>query len=110
MNRVSTAIAAGALVLGAAGASFLIPSLVAAADPTASPSATTAPSTTTAPGATTAPSTGSGSGSTSTTTAPGDCARGPHGGGPGMGPDDVTAAAGALGMSEADVTTALQAG
>src|SRR4051794_41158175 len=101
MNRVSTAIATGALVLGAAGASFLIPSLVAAADPTASPSATTAP-------ATAVPSTGSDSTTTQGSTTTGAC-DGPNGGA-GMGADDITAAASALGMSEADVTTAVQGG
>ena len=97
-KRISAGIAAGALVLGAGGVAIMIPSLVAAADPTSSPSATQS---TTSAQSTTAPST-----SGSTTTANCD---GPMGGGP-MGSDDITAAATALGMTEADVTAALQNG
>jgi hypothetical protein len=106
-RRIAAGIAAGAFLIGSAGAAFLIPNLVAAADPTASPAAAS----------TTAPTSTSSSGSTSTaTTAPNanpgtstNCPGMPGGPG-GMGSDDIAAAANALGMTEAQLTTALQGG
>jgi hypothetical protein len=79
---------AGAVILGAAGAAFVLPKVTQAADPSAQPSsgATTPSAGGTAPSATDA--------------------RHPRG----FGADDVTAAAKALGMTEADVTTAVQGG
>lgn len=99
-HRIAASVAAGALVLGAAGASFLIPSLVAAADPTASPSATSSTGTSSSGSSTTQASP-----STSTNTMA-SCAGMPGG----MAADDITAAANALGMTEANLTTALQGG
>ena len=108
-KRITAGIAAGAIVIGSAGAMvFLLPNLVAAADPTASPAATT-----------TAPSTlGLVWFDGHDTIQPGnleqwhsDDGRLPRMPGGGiLGSDDITAAAKALGMTEADVTTALQGG
>ena len=105
-KRIAAGVAAGALLIGGAGTALMIPALVAAADPTAStaPSSTT-PSATSQPGTTTPDTTTPGQSGT-----PGDCAGGMHGGPGGMGADDVTSAAKALGMTEADLTTALQGG
>lgn len=104
-KRITAGVNAGAIVLGSAGAMLLIPNLVAAADPTASPAATPSASTSTGTSsgsAQSSPGTSSG-GSTMT----GDCAGGPGGG---LRSDDITAAANALGMTEADLTSALQGG
>lgn len=99
---LARAFVAAALVAGAAGGTLLLPNLVAAASPSASPAAS--PTTTTS-GSGSTPST---SGSSTTTVA--DCANGgPHGPG-GIDSDDLTAAAQALGMTEADLTTALDGG
>ncbi len=103
MNRtIASAALAGALLLGGTGAAIL-PSLVAAAEPTAAPAASA-----TAPVA--------------NDTDPAcrhDGPGGPGTGGPGKGGpggmhaeavSDASIAAAALGISEADLTTALQAG
>lgn len=108
-KRIVAGVVAGALLIGGAGVALTLPGQAAAADPTASPSAaaTAAPVATTAPTAT--------SGTTGTPCAPGDHAGGPGGKGGDRGPggldaDDLTAAAKALGMTEAALTTELQAG
>ena len=116
-KRIAAGVAAGAIVLGAAGASLLIPGLVAAADPSSSPAAT--PSTPTTPSTPNSPATTAPSASTAPSDVnpgvPGDCPRMPGApmgarmGGP-LDAADITAAAKALGMSEADVTSALQSG
>ena len=104
-KRIAAGVAAGALLIGGAGTALMIPALVAAADPTASSApSTTTPSATSQPGSTTPDTTTPGQAGT-----PGDCAGGMHGG-PGMGADDITAAAKAIGVTEADLTTALQGG
>ena len=77
----------------AVGASALIPGLAAAADPSASPAATPSATSTTPPN-----------------TVPGGHAGMPGRGGYPMGADDITSAAKALGMTEADVTSALESG
>jgi hypothetical protein len=113
-KHIATGIIAGAFLVGSAGAVLALPGLAAAADPTPTPS-TAAPSATTGTDVTTTPSTPSGT--TGTTTAPADGfttgtpgdPRGRCGPG-GLDADDLTAAAGALGMTEADLTTALQSG
>jgi hypothetical protein len=98
-KRLAAGIAAGALLLGSAGATLVLPGLAAAADPTASPSATA-----------TTPGTNPGS-NPGTTDVQGDHGgRGGHGGPGGLDADDLTAAAKALGMTEADLTTALNGG
>ena len=112
-KHLATGIIAGAFLIGSAGAVLALPGLAAAADPTPTPAATTsAPSATAGTGATTTPSTPSGTTTTpadgSTPGTPGD--RGGHRGPGGLDADDLTAAAGALGMTEADLTTALQGG
>ncbi len=105
-KRIAAGLATGALMLGAGGVAIMVPGLVAAADPTSSPSATS-PAATTAPANSSGSDSSNSSGSSSTTTNSVDCA---GMGGPGMGSDDITAAAQVLGMSEADVTAALQNG
>ena len=102
-------VVAGALLIGGAGAALALPGLAAAADPTPAPAATAvAPSTATGtdarpPSTPPAPRPGGGS-----TPAAGD--RRGHGGPGGLDADDLTAAAKALGMTEADLTTALNGG
>lgn len=98
-NQIARGVLAGALVIGGIGAALIVPGLVEAADPSASPSATTP-----------APTTGTDG--SSGTTAPDGCpgGRGMHGGPGGLDADDLTAAATALGMTEADLTTALESG
>ncbi len=44
-KQIATGVLAGALVIAGAGATLVLPNLVAAADPAASPSATTTPPT-----------------------------------------------------------------
>ena len=91
-TNVKKSVAAGALVIGGIGAATLLPGIVAAADPSSSPAASAA--------------TGSGTPTPAAT----DGHHG-HGGGPGgFGADDLSAAATALGMTEADLSTALQGG
>ena len=107
-NQITAGIMAGAFLLGTAGAALVVPGIVAAADPTPSPSAATTTSPTGSSGATgTAPT-------TRTTPATGAAPDGTHPSGHcgpgGLDADDLTAAAGALGMTEADLTTALQGG
>ena len=101
---MATGTIAGALLLGGvAGSTLLSPVLVNAASPTASPSAaaTPTPSTTPAP-STTEPSTVD------------DHGRGGHGpggfGGRNEAVSDTSVAAAAIGISEADLTTALSSG
>lgn len=89
-NFMATGAVAGALLLGSAGAALVLPSLVAAADPTASP---------TTPSASGTPSTN------------GDQhANGPWMGGTVEAVTDTSVAAKAIGISEADLITALQGG
>jgi len=98
-KRIAAGVVAGALLIGGAGVALTLPGQASAADPTASPSAA----------ATTAPTGTSGTGGT--TGIPGDHAgRGGHGGPGGLDADDLTAAAKALGMTEAALTTELNAG
>jgi hypothetical protein len=105
---MATGTIAGALLLGGvAGSTLLSPLLVNAASPTASPSATATPTPSTTPSATT----------TSSTTAPstvGDHGRGGRGaggfGGRNEAVSDTSVAAAAIGISEADLTTALTSG
>ena len=97
-KQLATRVAAGAFLIGSVGAALVLPNIVAAADPSAAPSATTSTAPATTPG------------TTGTTDPACD-----HGGRAGHGPggldaDDLTAAAKALGMTEADLTTALQGG
>jgi hypothetical protein len=102
-KRLVGGVVAGALLLGSAGAALALPNLVAAADPTASPSATSAagPSATSGPAAT--------PGSTGAPCGGGGDRMG-HGGPGGLDADDLTAAARVLGMTEAELTTALNGG
>jgi hypothetical protein len=106
-KQITAGIMAGAFLLGTAGAALVVPGIAEAADPTPSPTATTTTTPTAPSGVTgTAPTTGT---TPTTGTAPaGD--RAGHGGPGGLDADDLTAAAGALGMTEADLTTALQGG
>jgi hypothetical protein len=83
-KRIFVGIVAGALLVGGVGVALSLPGSTYAADPTASPAA-----------------------STNTN---GRTAAGNHGGPGGLDADDLTAAAGALGMTEADLTTALNGG
>jgi hypothetical protein len=97
-KQIATRVAAGVFLIGSVGAALVLPNIVAAADPSASPSATSSTPATTP-------------GTTGTTDPAGDHAgRGGHGGPGGLDADDLTAAAKALGMTEADLTTALQGG
>jgi hypothetical protein len=96
-KNIAAGVVAGALVIGGVGTALILPRMAEAADPTPSPAASS--STTTVP---VAPG-----GSTGTGIA-GDH-RG-HGGPGGLDADDLTAAAKALGMTEADLTTALNGG
>ena len=106
-KRIAAGVVAGAFLIGSAGAALVLPGLAEAADPTASPAAAS-PSPSPTPTST-----------TTTPTAP-DCSgtgiagdqlgRGGHGGPGGLDADDLTAAATALGMTEADLTTALTGG
>ena len=93
-TTIVTGALAGALLIGGTGAALIVPSLVSAADPSASPSTTQG----------TTPST--------TGTANGDPGRGP--GGPGMGGveavSDAPVVAGAIGITEAELNTALTGG
>ncbi len=93
-KRIGAGIVAGALIVAGAGASILGIQVTNAADPTAAPAATAGTS-------------------TNPTTPNDNCDLGEHGGrgGPGgLDADDLTAAAKALGMTEADVTAALTSG
>lgn len=111
MNKnLAMVLAAGALVVGAAAASYAIPGIVAAADPAASPEAS--PSTIDSSGSSTDATAADPSPPADTAV---DCPAGMPGGGRHFGPggldaDDLTAAAGALNMSEADLTAALEDG
>jgi hypothetical protein len=87
-QKIMKGAVAGAVLLGAAGAAVALPRATQAADPSAAPSA----------GVTTPGSSGS------TNPAGNHAGHGP------MGADDITAAAKALGMTEADLTTARQGG
>jgi hypothetical protein len=93
-NQTITAAVAGAILLGGLAATFIVPALVSAADPSATPAAS--PSATSAPG---------------NPAPPGH----PGPGGPGMGGtteavSDTSVAAKAIGISEADLNAALQSG
>ncbi len=106
MNKyIARGIVAGALILGAAGGAMFIPNLVAAADPGASPVAAPAAS----PSTSSHDSTSNPANANAPGDMAGDCMNGGPGG-PGLHAEDLTAAAQALGMSEADLTTALQNG
>lgn len=95
-RRIAAGVVAGVFLIGSAGTALLLPRLVDAADPTASPSATsTSPAT--------APAAGQDDPGTPADHA-GRCGPG------GLDADDLTAAATTLGMTEADLTTALQGG
>ena len=87
-NLITSGAVAGALLLGSAGAALILPSLVAAADPSAAPAAS--------PSASGAPSTD------------GHAGRGT--GGTVEAVTDTSVAATAIGISETDLVTALQAG
>jgi predicted RNA-binding protein associated with RNAse of E/G family len=91
-TTIVTGVLAGALLVGGTGAALIVPSLASAADPTASPSTTTQ--------GTTPPTTG---------TPNGDPGRGPRMGGL-EAVSDASVVAGAIGISEADLSTALQGG
>ncbi len=98
-KRIAAGVVAGALLIGGAGVALTLPGQAAAADPTAAASAA----------ATMAP-TGI-SGTRGTTGIPGDHAgRRCHGGPGGLDADDLTAAAKAVGMTEAALTTELDSG
>jgi len=102
-KRIAAGVALGAVLIGTAGAALGLPSLAAAADPTAAPTTSTS---------TAAPATPGSTGTTGTPGTPGDRmgGHGGHGGPGGLDADDLTAAAKALGMTEADLTTALAGG
>lgn len=85
---LATGAVAGALLLGSAGATLILPSLVSAADPTASPAAS--PSTPGNPA--------------------GNPGRGPWMGGTTEAVSDASVAAKAIGITEAQLNTALQGG
>ncbi len=86
-KNIAAGIVASAFLIGTAGATLVLPNLAAAADPTAAPTVTAG------------------------TTSPGVNANlGNHCGPGGFDADDLTAAAKALGMTEADLTAALQGG
>ncbi|HEY5628860.1 MAG TPA: hypothetical protein VIR16_05055 [Candidatus Limnocylindrales bacterium] len=87
-NLIATGAVAGALLLGAAGASVVLPTLVSAADPTASPAAS--------PSATGAPA--------------GNPGKGPWMGGITETVSDASVAAKAIGITEAQLNTALASG
>jgi hypothetical protein len=89
-NLMATGAVATALLLGSAGAALVLPSLVAAADPSASPAA---------PAASGAPS-----------TPDGQHPNGPWMGGTTEDVSDTSVAGKAIGISESDLVTALQAG
>ena len=86
-KNIAKSAVAGAVILGAAGAALVLPKATQAADPSAAPTASAS-----------TPSAGGSQPDTDTG----------HRGG--FGADDLTAAANALGMTEADVTTALGGG
>ena len=93
-KSIAAGIVAGALIVAGAGASILGIQVTNAADPTAAPAATAGTS-------------------TNPTTPNDNCDLGNHGGRGGAGgldADDLTAAAKALGMTEADLTAALNGG
>jgi hypothetical protein len=96
-KTVMTGVAAGALLVGAAGVSLSLAGAASAADPTPSPTTTTTPTTTPS----TTPSTTSG------TSTPGFSGA-EHG--PGLDTDDLAAASKALGMTEAALRAELEAG
>jgi hypothetical protein len=102
-KHITAGVVVGAFLIGTVGAALALPRAAVAADPTPSPAATSAAPTTSA--ATAAPVAPGGSNGTDATVDH----RG-HGGPGGLDADDLTAAAGALGMTEADLTTALQGG
>ena len=97
-KQLAAGVVAGAFLIGTAGAALVLPKTADAANPTATPSATQS-------------TTG---GTTGTQLDPGQGGRGGmggmHGGPGGLDADDLTAAAKALGMTEADLTTALTSG
>ena len=93
-KQLATGALAGALARGGFGAIVGSTGAASAADPTPATSATPTTPTTTNP----------------TTPATLDGMRGMHGGPGGLDADDLTAAAKALGMTEADLTTALGSG
>jgi hypothetical protein len=87
-NLIATGAVAGALLLGSAGAAIILPTLVSAADPTASPAAS--------PSASGAPA--------------GDPGRGPSMGGAIEAVTDASIAAKAIGITEAQLNTAVAGG
>lgn len=97
-KQLAAGVVAGAFLIGTAGAALVLPKAADAANPTAAPSATQS-------------TTG---GTTGTQLDPGQGGRGGmggmHGGPGGLDADDLTAAAKALGMTDADLTTALTSG
>jgi hypothetical protein len=94
-NTIVTGVVAGALMLGGVGAALILPAIVTAADPSASPTAgqSAAPSTRTTPGGAN------------------DMGRG-HGGfgRPDEAVSDASVVAKAIGITEVDLDTALQGG
>ena len=92
-KTIVTGVLAGALVTGGIGAALIIPSIVTAADPSASPTATAAP-----------PSGGSAPTGNALPGRPGGM------GGRVEAVTDASVVAKAIGISEADLTTALQGG
>lgn len=104
---LATGTVAGALAIGGIAGAFLVgPSAVNAQDPTASAT----------PGATAAPTTGAGGTTSGTTngtdTGPGPGGRGGRGGGVGRveAVTDMSVAAATIGITEADLTTAVNGG
>ena len=87
-NLIASGVVAGSLLLGSAGAALILPSLVAAADPSAAPAAS---------------ATASGAPST-------DNHAGPRMGGTNEAGTDASVVAKAIGITEADLTTALSGG
>ena len=107
-KHLATGIIAGAFLIGTAGAALVLPGIADAADPSPSPAATSGIRRRPAPGRHDdghPPATGPARRPPAR-----PAAGGGHGGPGGLDADDLTAAAGALGMTEADLTTALQGG
>lgn len=99
-NLITAGAVAGALLLGGAGAALILPSLAAAADPSAAPAAS--PSASGVPGSNPGDAGGHRGG-------PGG-GHGMFGGGPNEAVSDASVVAKAIGITEADLDTALQGG